>query len=122
MITPEESMLATKLESIKESIIGFKYVTDSLLDRADKTDLELANVRATLGRFESNGVRIDERMANIERYIDSMRNDIRSVRNAVIGSMIAATFIGIAGLAVTGLSLQKNQNINNLPAVGGRSV
>jgi hypothetical protein len=121
MLTPEENMLATKLESIRDAIVGFKYVTDGLVDRADKTDVELANVRTTIGRFENNGIRSDERIANIERYIDAMRGDIRSVRNAVIGAIISATLIGIAGLAITSVSLQKHQH-NNTPSVGGRSV
>lgn len=120
-MTPEET-LQLKLESIRDSVIGFKYVTDSLIERADKTELEVTNIRTSLGRFESNGVRIDERMANIERYIDSMRNDIRSVRNAVIGSMIAASLVGIAGLAITGISLRNDRQIHNTPAVGGRTT
>lgn len=121
MLTPEENMLATKLESIRDANVGFKYVMDSLLDRADKTDVELANVRASVGRFENNGIRSDERIANIERYIDAMRGDIRSVRNAVVGAIISATLIGITGLAITGVSLQKHQH-NNAPAIAGKTV
>lgn len=120
-MTPEERLLSAKLEANRESIIGIKHVTDTLLDRVDKADTELNNMRVTIGRFENNSIRIDERIANIERYIDAMRGDIRSVRNAVVGSIIAATFIGIAGLAVTGLSVQKHQH-NNAPAIAGKTV
>jgi len=66
-------------------------------------------LRAANNRFENNSIRIDERIANIERYIDAMRGDIRSVRNAVLGSVIAATLIGIAGLAIIGLSERGRQ-------------
>lgn len=115
MLTPEE--LQVRLESIRDSIVGFKFVTDLLLDRQDKTDLDMANIRTQITKIDNNGVRNDERMANIERYIESMRSDIRAVRNSVVGAIIVASIVGLAGLAITGLSIRTHQNT---PAVAGR--
>jgi hypothetical protein len=119
MSTTPEEILQSKLESIKESIIGFKFVTDSLLDRADKSDLEMANCRSQINKIDSNGIRIDERIANIERYIDAMRGDIRAVRNSVVGAIIVASIVGLSGLAITGLSIR---TYNNTPAIAGRTA
>lgn len=113
---PEVSILTQKLQEIKESAIGFKYVTDALINRADKNESAINELRAVIARFENQNIRTDERIANIERYVDSMRNDIRSVRNAVVGSIIAATFIGIAGLAFAGLLVQKQPYQNGQPS------
>ena len=101
--------LTAKLELIKEATIGFKFVAEDLQNRVEKLDIELAVLRAAINRFENQSIRTDERIANIERYIDTMRGDIRSVRNAVLGSVIAATLIGIAGLAIIGLSERGRQ-------------
>lgn len=101
--------LTAKLELIKEATIGFKFVADDLQNRVEKLDLEIVVLRAAINRFENQSIRTDERIANIERYIDTMRGDIRSVRNAVLGSVIAATLIGIAGLAIIGLSERGRQ-------------
>lgn len=109
-MTPEE-ILQQKLESIKELTIGFKFVTDSLLDRQDKTDLEMANLRTQVAKIDNNGIRIDERIANIERYIDAMRGDIRAVRNSVVGAIIVASVIGLTGLAITGLTNRQTHTI-----------
>jgi hypothetical protein len=105
----EMTDLTAKLELIKEATIGFKFVADDLQNRVEKLDVELAVLRAAINRFENHSIRTDERIANIERYIDTMRGDIRSVRNAVLGSVIAATLIGIAGLAIIGLSERGRQ-------------
>ena len=113
----EVTDLTAKLELIKEATIGFKFVTEDLQHRVEKLDLEIAVLRAANNRFENNSIRIDERIANIERYIDAMRGDIRSVRNAVLGSVLAATLIGIAGLAIIGLSERGRQT--NPPSTTG---
>jgi hypothetical protein len=106
----EVTDLTAKLELIKEATIGFKFVAEDLQHRVEKLDIEQAVLRASINRFENQNIRTDERIANIERYIDAMRGDIRSVRNAVLGSVIAATLIGIAGLAIIGLSERGRQS------------
>jgi predicted nucleic acid-binding Zn-ribbon protein len=51
-MSPEEQ-LASKLESIRDSIIGFKFATDALENRADKIELELADCRSRIAELSS---------------------------------------------------------------------
>lgn len=117
---PEVTLLTQKLQEIKESAIGFKYVTDALIDRADKNEGAINELRSIVAKFENQNIRTDERIANIERYIDAMRGDIRSVRNAVLGSVIAATLLGIAGLAIIGFA-ERGRQLNHPPSSTIRS-
>ena len=99
-----DEQIKTKLETIKESIIGHKFIVDSLLDRSDKLETELRNYQAQLQELRNNTVRTDERIATIQRYLDGMSTDIRAVRNSVVGAMIIAVVIGISGVAVSTFS------------------
>ena len=99
-----DEQIKSKLETIKESIIGHKFIVDSLLDRSDKLETELRNYQAQLQELRNNTVRTDERIATIQRYLDGMSTDIRAVRNTVVGAMIVATVVGVSGLALSALS------------------
>lgn len=118
-MTPEEA-LQLKLESIRDSVIGFKYVTDSLVERNNETESDLRNLNDRVSRIDNNSIRTDERIANIERYIDAMRGDIRAVRNSVVGAIIGATIIGLTGLAVVGFSVKVQTYAT--PAIAGRAA
>lgn len=102
MLTSDES-IQVKLESIKESIVYNKFVVDSLITRSASIEAELNTLQNNVAKLEHNSIRIDERMANIERFAETMRMDIRAIRNAVIGSVLAASILAIGGLAFAGI-------------------
>lgn len=104
MTTDIEDQIKTKLETIKESIIGHKFVVDNLLDRSDKIEIEMRSYQSQLQELRNNTVRTDERIASIQRYLDGMSHDIRTVRNSVVGAVIVAIVIGVSGVAVSTFS------------------
>jgi chromosome segregation ATPase len=121
MALPEQQ-LTTKLEAIRDSIVGFKFVTDSLLDRADKSESESANLRAELADLRNNTIRTDERIATIQRYLDTMSGDIRAVRNSVVGAVIAAVIIGVAGVAASSWRVTPIHTNSQTSAIVGRGA
>lgn len=120
MTNPEE-ILASKLESIRDSIIGFKFATDALQNRADKIELELADCRSRIVELNNSGIKVGEQLGTINKSMDTMSVDIRAVRNSVLSAILGATIIWIAGTAVSTFHLG-----NRLPAstqaVAGRTV
>jgi predicted nucleic acid-binding Zn-ribbon protein len=115
-MSPEEQ-LASKLESIRDSIIGFKFATDALENRADKIELELADCRSRIAELSNTGIRVGEQLATINKSMDAMSVDIRAVRNSVLSAILAATVIWIAGTAFS--AMYGNRAV---PAVAGRST
>jgi hypothetical protein len=96
-----EEQLAAKLESIRDSIIGSKFVIDVLETRANKTELELAECRSRISDLSNTGIRVGEQLAVINKSMDMMSEDIRSVRNSVLSAIIGAMIIWVAGTVVS---------------------
>jgi hypothetical protein len=116
-MTPEEQ-LANKLESIRDSIIGFKFATDSLESRADKIELELADCRARIAELSTTGILVGEQLRTLNKAMEAQSVDIRAVRNSVLGAILTATIIWIAGTAFS--AVYTNRSV--VPAVAGRSA
>ena len=98
MNTPEE-VTQTKLELIKEAIIGNKCTIDNLDHRSQNMEGRLGLVETHMHELHSSTIRTDERIATVQRYLDAMSIDIRAVRNSVVGAIFTAIVIGTAGLA-----------------------
>ena len=96
-----DDRLRQQLESIKESIVGFKYMVDNAQDRLDKLERELLNSQSTIHDLKANVVRTDERIATIQKYLDGISGDIRSVRNSIVAAIIGALIIGTTGVALS---------------------
>ena len=102
--TLTSDQVASKLEIIRDGIIGSKYITDSLLDRADKLENEIRTQQAQFQDLSRNTIRTDARIATIERYLDGMNSDIRTIRNSVVGAIVVAIVIGVASIALSTVS------------------
>lgn len=95
-----ESDIKDKLEIIRELSIGFKHSIDNLRDDSDKTGSRIGLVEAKQHELSVLFSRADGRIATIEKSLDSMASDTRSIKNSVVGAIIVAIMIGIAGLAI----------------------
>jgi uncharacterized protein YoxC len=96
-----EEQLASKLETIRDSIIGFKFATDALEARANKIELDLADCRSRVSDLSNTGIRVGEQLSVINKSMDIMSNDIRSVRNSVLSAIIGAMIIWVTGTAIS---------------------
>lgn len=112
-----EEQLALKLESIRDSIIGFKFATDALENRADKIELELADCRSRIAELSNTGILVGEQLRTFNKSMDAQSVDIRAVRNSVLGAILTATVIWIAGTAFSAIHVNRST-----PAVAGRSA
>lgn len=113
-----EEQLSSKLESIRDSIVGFRFATDALETRAHKIELELADCRNRVSELSSAGIRVGEQLHTINRSMDAMSTDIRAVRNSVLSAILAATLIWVAGTAFSTMQTQRQ----NAPAVAGSAT
>lgn len=116
MIAPEE-ILATKLESIRESIIEFKFATDALETRANKIETELVDCRSRIAELSNFGIRTSEQLGTINKSMDAMSADIRAVRNSVLSAIVAAMILWVSGTAFSTIYINRNT-----PAVAGRTA
>lgn len=112
-----EEILAQKLESIRESIIGFKFVTEALEDRADKIESDLIECRSKVAELSNSGIRTSEQLGTINKSMDAMSNDIRAVRNSVLSAILVAVVIWISGTAFSTIYTNRNT-----PAIAGRTA
>jgi hypothetical protein len=103
-----EEQLAIKLELIRDSIVGFKFATDALEIRANKMESDLAECRSRISDLSNTGIRVGEQLSVINKSMDVMSTDIRSVRNSVLSAIIGATFIWLVGTAVSTFHLANN--------------
>lgn len=94
-----EEIIRTKLETLKDSIIGFKFAIDSLQDRADECELEIKNCQQKLDDLKYGSALNVERITAIQTKLTNMDSDIRSVRNSVLAAIATATIITVVGTA-----------------------
>lgn len=96
-----EQELASKLELIRDSITGFKFAIEAMEKRADKFERELADCRAKVIDLSDSDIRAGAQLAVIESSMSAMSHDIRSVRNSVLGAILAAVIVWISGTALS---------------------
>jgi hypothetical protein len=113
-----EEQLASKLESIKESIIGFKFATDALEARAAKIELELSDCRSRIAELSNAGIVVGEQLRTFNKSMEAQAVDIRAVRNSVLGAILTATIIWITGTAFSTIY----NNRSPVPASEGRTA
>lgn len=117
----QEEQLTSKLESIRDSIVGFKFATDALETKADKIELELADCRARIAELSDAGILVREQLRSFNKSIEDEAIDFRAVRNSLIGAILTTVFIWIVGTAFSTIYTR-----NRLPAptqaVAGRAV
>jgi hypothetical protein len=106
-MTSEEHLTA-KLEIIRDSIVGFKFATDALEIRANKIESDLAECRTRISDLSNTGIRVGEQLSVINKSMDAMSADIRSVRNSVLSAIIGATIIWLVGTAASTFHLTSN--------------
>jgi hypothetical protein len=94
-----EEQLASKLELIKDSIIGFKFAIEAMEKRADKFERELSECRSKVVYLSDNDIKSGAQLAVIETSMTAMSHDLRSVRNSVLGTIFAAVIIWVGGTA-----------------------
>lgn len=114
-MTPEE-ILAQKLESIRDSIVEFKFVTEALEDRANKIESDLTECRSKVAELSNFGIRASEQLGTINKSMDAMSNDIRAVRNSVLSAILVAVIIWVSGTAFSTIYTNRNT-----PAVAGKT-
>jgi hypothetical protein len=117
-MTSEEHLTA-KLEIIRDSIVGFKFATDALEIRANKIESDLAECRTRISDLSNTGIRVGEQLSVINKSMDAMSADIRSVRNSVLSAIIGATIIWLVGTAASTFHLTNNIP-SGLPTVNRR--
>lgn len=96
-----EEQLAAKLEVIRDSIVGFKFAADALEIRANKIELELADFRSRISELSNSEIRVGSQLANINKSMDAMSSDIRSVRNSILSAIMGALIIWVTGTAIS---------------------
>jgi hypothetical protein len=94
-----EEQLASKLELIKDSIVGFKFAIEAMEKRADKFERELAECRNKVVDLSDSDIRSGAQLAVIETSMSTMSSDLRSVRNSVLGAILTAVIIWVGGTA-----------------------
>jgi predicted DNA-binding protein (UPF0251 family) len=94
-----EEQLAVRLESIKDSIVGFKFAIEAMEKRADKFERELAECRNKVVDLSDSDIRSGAQLAVIETSMSTMSSDIRSVRNSVLSAIFTALIIWVSGTA-----------------------
>jgi hypothetical protein len=96
-----EEQLASKLELIKDSIVGFKFAIEAMEKRADKFERELAECRSKVIDLSDSDIRSGAQLAVIETSMSTMSHDLRSVRNSVLGAILAAVITWVGGTALS---------------------
>jgi hypothetical protein len=96
-----EEQLASKLELIKDSIVGFKFAIEAMEKRADKFEKELAECRSKVIDLSDSDIRSGAQLAVIEASMSAMSSDLRSVRNSVLGAILTAVIIWVGGTALS---------------------
>ena len=96
-----EEQLTSKLESIKDSITGFKFAIESMEKRADKLERDLSECRSKVVDLSDSDIRSGVQLTAIESSIGAMLQDIRSVRNSVLAAILAAMIFWISGTALS---------------------
>lgn len=94
-----EQELALKLESIRDSITGFKFATEALEDRADKMEVELADCRSKISILSNGAIGVEHQLSTNNKAMEIMSNDIRNVRNSVLSAILTAVILSVAGAA-----------------------
>jgi chromosome segregation ATPase len=94
-----EEQLASKLELIKDSIVGFKFAIEAMEKRADKFERELAECRSKVVDLSDSDIRSSAQLAVIEASMSRVASDLRSVRNSVLGAILTAVIIWVGGTA-----------------------
>ena len=119
-MTPDEQ-LALKLESIRDSIVGFKFATDALENRADKIELELADCRSRIAELNNANILISEQLRGVLKAMEVQTAATRAVQSNVIGAILVAIIISVAGTAISTF-YRSTGAPNQQPAVAGRSA
>lgn len=119
-MTPEEQ-LASKLESIRDSIVGFKFATDALESRADKIEMELADCRHRIAELSNANILISEQLRGVLKAMEAQFTATRAVQSNVIGAILVAVIISVAGTAVSTFYRSTGTTIQQ-PAVAGRTT
>lgn len=102
-----EEQLASKLESIRDSIVGFKFATDALEVRANKFELDLADLRARNAELSNAAIVVNEQLRAFNKSMDAQTADIRAVRNSVLAAILAATVLQVSSAAFTAMSTNR---------------
>ena len=110
----QDTTLSIGLQNIKEALIGSKFVTDMLLNRVDKNEDRITNCESGIAELRNNSNIADERITTIQRCLDNMSGDTRTIRNAVIGAIIASLIMGVTGLAISAFGTNKAGNTTTI--------
>lgn len=115
-----EQELAVKLESIRDSIVGFKFATDALENRAAKIELELADCRSRISELSSANILTSEQLRSVLKAMEIQTAATRAVQSNVIGAILVAVIISITGTAVS--TFYRSGATIQQPAIAGRAV
>ena len=116
-----EEQLASKLESIRDSIVGFKFATDALENRADKIELELADCRARIAEISNANILTSEQLRSVLKAMEVQTTATRAVQSNVIGAILVAIIISVAGTALSTF-YRSTGTVIQQPAVAGRAA
>jgi chromosome segregation ATPase len=96
-----QDLIRNKLETLKESIVEFKFAIDSLQDRANDVETEIDACQHKLDELKYASVLNGQIVSSIQNRLQNMDSDIRSVRNSILSAISAAVIIGVVGTALT---------------------
>lgn len=99
-----------ELQAIREIIEEFRVFAvrsgvsiETATTRINKLEEALNIQRAEIANMQTNYIRSDERLQSIQKSLDTMHNDFRTIRNSIVASIIAAALIGAGGLVIISL-------------------
>lgn len=91
--------------------IDLKYLVLAMENKVAQLDKDMARNTQSVSELQATAIRTDERIVVIQKYLNDMSADIRTVRNSILGAIVAATLIGIVGLATA--QLNSNKSLQN---------
>jgi len=99
-----------ELQAIREIIEEFRVFAvrsgvsiETATTRINKLEEALNIQRAEIANMQTNYIRSDERLQSIQKSLDTMHHDFRTIRNSIVASIIAAALIGAGGLVIVSL-------------------
>lgn len=109
MESQQESLINASLQSTREAMVAAKIAIESATDRLNKVECDVNATKSSVHEIKANAIRTEERLAVIQKNQELQAADMRSIRNSVVASILAAGLISAAGIAFTA----SHQSISN---------
>jgi chromosome segregation ATPase len=103
MDSQTEQIIREGLSQAREALSEFRYAIKSVSESCDRNDKKLSNLDKEFDDLNDSNINIRGRLESLEESQKNMSADVRSIRNSIIGSLIVAVLIGMAGLAFTAI-------------------